>query len=108
MYNVIGERIYIVGQPKTKPWEYIPNIYEMPRHLIDFTLSRRIGKYLEIKLGIKDLLNQPVRFKQTINTNVDLSTYDNGTAGMVHFTRDQVAREFRPGSYYSLGLQITL
>lgn len=105
MYNVAGERIYIVGQPKSKPWEYIPNIYEMPRHLVDLTLSKRFGKHLEIKLGIKDLLNQVVVFKQSINTDVDLSTYEQGLGGVVHFTRDQIYRQFRPGSYYSIGLQ---
>jgi TonB-dependent receptor len=105
MYNVIGERIYIVGQPKTKPWEYIPNIYEMPRHLVDLMVSRRLGKHLEFKLGIKDLLNQPVVFKQSVDTDVDLSAYEPGTGGTVHFSRDQVYRQFRPGSTFSIGLQ---
>ncbi len=105
MYNVIGERIYIVGQPKSKPWEYIPNIYEMPRHLVDLMVSKKFGKHLEVKVGIKDLLNQPVRFTQSVNTDVDLSTYQTGASGVVHYSREQVVREFKPGSYYSLALQ---
>jgi outer membrane receptor for ferrienterochelin and colicin len=106
MYNVIGERIYIVGQPKSKPWEYIPNIYEMPRHLVDLMVSKKIGKYLEIRIGIRDLLNQPVVLGQSIETDVDLSAYDQGQLGIVHFKRDQIVREFRPGSYYSIGLKM--
>ena len=105
MYNVIGERIYIVGQPKSKPWEYIPNIYEAPRHLIDLMISKKIGKNLEVKLGIKDLLNQPVTFRQSVDTDVDLSTYQAGGAEVVHFTREQIYRQYRPGSFYSIGLQ---
>jgi len=105
MYNVIGERIYIVGQPKSKPWEYIPNIYEMPRHLVDLTLSKRIGRHLEIKAGIKDLFNQPVVFEQSIKTDVDLSTYGSAGGGLVHFDRRQVYRQYRPGSWYSIGIQ---
>ncbi len=106
MYNVIGERIYIVGQPKSKPWEYIPNIYEMPRHLVDLQVSKRIGKFLEIKLGIKDLLNQPVEFNEAVNVDADMATYGNIEAGIVHFTRDQIVRKYRPGSLYTVGLQI--
>jgi len=108
MYNVIGERIYIVGQPKTKSWESIPDIYEMPRHLIDLTVSRKISKNIEVRLGIKNLLNEPVVFKQSIDTDVDLSTYDPELSGVVHFSRDQIVRKYYPGSYYSIGIQILL
>lgn len=108
MYNIIGERIYIVGQPKTKAWEYIPNVYEMPRHLIDLTITKKIGKRLEVRVGIKDLLNQPVRFEQSVNTYVDMSTYQGGTSNNVHFKREQVVREYKPGSFYSIGLQYVL
>jgi outer membrane receptor for ferrienterochelin and colicin len=107
LYNVIGPRIYIVGQPKSQSWEYIPDIYEMPRHLVDLTVSKRIGKYLEIKLGIKDLLNQPVVFTQSIDTDADLSVYGSDPSGMVHFSREQIYREYRPGSSFSLGIQAT-
>lgn len=108
MYNIIGQRISIVGQPKTKPWEYIPNVYEMPRNLLDLTVSKRIGKHLELKLGIKDLFNQPVRFEQSVSTDVDLSVYQAGAANSVHFDRQQIVRDFKPGSFYSIGMQLIL
>ena len=105
MYNIIGPRIYIVGQPKSQPWEYIPNIYEMPRHQVDLTLTKKFGDHLELKVGIKDLFNQPVVFEQSIHTDVDLSFYGVSESNTVHFDRRQVFRQYRPGSWYSIGIQ---
>ncbi|MDD3812468.1 MAG: TonB-dependent receptor, partial [Bacteroidales bacterium] len=105
MYNIIGPRIYIVGQPKSQPWEFIPNIYEMPRHQVDLTLTKKFGDHLELKVGIKDLFNQPVVFEQSIHTDVDLSFYGVSESNTVHFDRRQVFRQYRPGSWYSIGIQ---
>ena len=54
LYNVIGERIAFVGNNSN------PHIYQMPRNLIDITINKKIGKYLTLKGGIKDLFNQPI------------------------------------------------
>lgn len=55
MYNVMGKRILVAAQ--LNQGEVVtPDIYEMPRHVIDFTLNKKIGKKLELKLGLKDLL----------------------------------------------------
>ena len=104
LYNVIGKRIHIVGVPQQNTWEDIPDVYEMPRHLVDFVVSKKIGKYAEIKFSIKDLLNQSIVFKQNINTAVDMSHYNGGASDIKHFDRDQVLRSYRPGSSYSLEL----
>ncbi len=104
LYNVIGKRIQIVGIPQQNSWENIPDVYEMPRHLIDFVISKKIGKYAELKFSIKDLLNQCVVYKQKIDTNVDMSYYTGGSSNVKYFNRDQVLRSFRPGSSFSLEL----
>lgn len=64
LYNSIGKRIVFVGIVNQDIIQDIPDIYEMPRHIIDFSLSKRIGKNMELNLGIKDLLNEPITFKQ--------------------------------------------
>ena len=104
MYNVIGKRIHIVGIPRETGWEDIPDNYEMSRHLVDFVISKKIGKYAEIKIGIKDLLNQNIVFKQTIDKDVDMSFYNGGSPDIRHFVRDQVIRKYKPGSSYSLDI----
>jgi hypothetical protein len=89
LYNVIGERIAIVGTPT------IPNIYESPRNLLDLTFSKGLGEHLEIKGGIKDILNQPVQFRQT----VEFEQPDGNVA-----QREQIIKEFRSGTSYMLGI----
>ncbi len=105
LYNVIGKRIHIVGLPKEHEWENIPDVYEMPRHLLDLTISKKIGKHLEIKGGIKDILNQAVLYQQNIDTNVDMSFYNHGEVSVKNVKADQTFRKYKPGSYYTLGVQ---
>jgi hypothetical protein len=104
LYNVIGKRIQIVGIPQQNSWEDIPDVYEMPRHLVDFVISKKIGKYAELKFSVKDLLNQSIVYKQNINTEVDMSYYNGGSSAVTHFDREQVLRSYRPGSSYSIEL----
>lgn len=63
MYNVMGKRIMVAAQ--LNQGNVIPDIYEMPRHVIDFSLNKKIGKQLELKLGVKDLLAQNFVTQQT-------------------------------------------
>jgi outer membrane receptor for ferrienterochelin and colicin len=104
LYNVIGKRIHIVGVPEQNAWEDIPDVYEMPRNLVDFVISKKIGKYAELKFSIKDLLNQSIVYKQNVNATVDLSHYTGGASEIKYFDRDQVLRSYKPGSSYSLEL----
>jgi hypothetical protein len=109
LYNVIGKRIAAVGRPSPNMWEDIPDIYEMPRNLIDLTFSKMIGKHIEIKGGIKDLLDQKVQYIQRVKTVVDMSIYSNGAIeGMKKFDETQVTKAFYPGRYFSLGVSFKL
>ncbi|MBC7389065.1 MAG: TonB-dependent receptor [Opitutaceae bacterium] len=59
-YNVFGTRLFAV----------IPGlgaIYEVPRHVIDLAITQNIGKNIEIKFGIQDILNQKIQFMQDLN-----------------------------------------
>jgi outer membrane receptor protein involved in Fe transport len=49
----------------------IPDIYEMPRHVVDFTLNKKLGNQMELKFGIKDLLAQNYKTQQTYEYEKD-------------------------------------
>jgi len=109
LYNVIGKRIAAVGRPSPNEWEDIPDIYEMPRNLVDLTFGKTIGKHFEIRGGVKDLLNEKVEYVQRVKANVDMSIYSNGAIeGMKKFDETQVTKSFYPGRYFSLGLTFRL
>lgn len=57
-YNKIGERIAYAGTPTN------PHTWELPRNTVDLNFSQAIGKFIEISFGVKDLMNDKVRFVQ--------------------------------------------
>jgi len=70
MYNVMGKRILAVAQ-LNQGKVVIPDIYEMPRHVVDFTLNKKIGNQMELRFGIKDLLAQNYQTRQTYEYEKD-------------------------------------
>lgn len=83
-YNVIGDRILAVGIPFQNEEQDIPDYYEKHQHLVDITISKEIGKKLEVKAGVKNLLNQKYNTYQpyigTGNTDMIMNNklYDQG------------------------------
>lgn len=53
-YNTQGARLSIAGNKIT------PGIYEMPRHSLDFKLSKTIGKHFSANVTIKDILHSSI------------------------------------------------
>jgi len=102
VYNRIGKRIIAVGRPSPNEWESIPDIYEMPRDEVDLVFGKKIGKRMEIKAGIKDLMGEKIIFQQNIHTVVDMSYY--GADGFKSFDRSQITRSYKPGRQYSMGI----
>lgn len=58
VYNNIGKRIAYAGTPAN------PHTWELPRNLLDLTVTKNIGKRFELRVGFKDIINEPVRFVQ--------------------------------------------
>jgi len=56
LYNVFGPRLFAVG---LKP---LPDIYEQPRHTLDFTAAQGIGSHLDVKFSAENILNAPFIF----------------------------------------------
>lgn len=96
LYNRIGKRIETVGIPKQNPNDDIPDVYEMPRNSLDLTFSKRVGKFVEIKGGVKDLLNSKIESKQFL-------TITEGTSSR---TIEQLVRSYRPGVTVNVGVSV--
>ncbi|MFI5151001.1 MAG: carboxypeptidase-like regulatory domain-containing protein [Bacteroidia bacterium] len=73
LYNVQGPRMVIEGGG------IFPNVYEMPRNLMDFMISKKLGKHYSVRLKVKDLFNSPVvrkyRFDEGYILGYDTYTY---------------------------------
>jgi len=85
LYNVIGPRLFAVGTYGT------PDIHELPRNVIDITLSKRFGERLEVKVGAQDILNERTRLVQDSNGD--------GRIG----GPDEEVMSFRRGACYTIG-----
>ena len=65
-YNIIGKRIAYVGTPAN------PHTWELPRNSLDLTVQKTFKHNLQLKAGIKDILNNPVRFVQYYGDNEEI------------------------------------
>ena len=54
-YNVQGKRLVFAAT------EIAPDVYEMPRHLIDLKVTKALGEHFTAAITVRDILNQPVR-----------------------------------------------
>ncbi len=88
MYNVIGPRIAIVGIPG------VPEVYEMPRNVIDLSITKTFQSGFGMRFGIQDLLNQENLFLQDANMD-----------GKFNRDNDQVMQRFKRGTYFTFGIQ---
>lgn len=61
-YNLVGERLAEVSLGGS------PDVYEQPRHLLDFSLSQQITGALRLKFAAKNLLNAKVSRTQALNS----------------------------------------
>ena len=89
LYNIIGKRIDYIGDLE------IPHIWEMPFYSLDVSTSKKIGRYVTLKVGAKNILNQTVIFQQYEEPL--LKDLDHKV------TRIQTTRKFAPGRQFSFG-----
>ena len=75
-YNVQGPRVVMTGA-----YQDIPDIYELPRNLLDIKVMKKIGKHYNISLKVMDVLNTAIVRAYKINGNFDLvyDSYKYGT-----------------------------
>lgn len=75
-YNVQGPKLAVVAAVGVQQ----PDVYELPRHLLDITLSKKLGKRFVVRARVRDLLNQPVRRAYSFDSGYDLD-FDRYTYG---------------------------
>ena len=92
LYNRIGKRIIGVGRSEgstgSEDNARVPDSYEMPRDVFDFTISKKFGSHWEIKANIRDILAQKVSYKQF----AEAKNPDGSTREVV-----QITRQYKPG-----------
>ncbi len=54
-YNVQGPKIAVASRGAN--W---PEIHELPRHMLDFKLSKSLGKHFNLEMKIRNILDEPV------------------------------------------------
>lgn len=91
-YNVFGKRIAFVGDRE------FPTQWEMPRHVIDLTIAKRLTEKTELRLGISDLLNAEAYFREDANLDNSVTSPDS----------DRTIRSTRFGQYVTLGIALRL
>lgn len=68
LFNQIGRRISVVGSIEQ------PDIYEAPRPLLDFQLTKKLMKNkAEVRMSVSDILNQTLYFYQNANNDVSFN-----------------------------------
>ena len=74
-YNIQGKRLVISAT------ENIPDIYEMPRNVLDLKFTKNLGKHFVASLTVRDLLNQPVKrsYDLKFDQELDYDSYRWGT-----------------------------
>jgi TonB-dependent receptor len=85
-YNVFGERLYSVSFSGT------PDVYEMPRHTLNWTFSQRLMENLSFKAGVDNILDAERRFE-----------YEDTFPGKTY-----VFRSYKTGRTISVGLSYKL
>jgi hypothetical protein len=89
LYNRIGNRLALVGYSSLG----FPDIYENPRDVIDFQLSKKILKKKgELKLSYGDILNQQFMFYENVDSK---RSYNK--------SKDRIFSTYKPGSTITLG-----
>lgn len=92
LYNRIGQRLALVGN------ETFPDIYEVPRDLIDFQISQKVMKQKgELRLTIGDILNQQVASYVNLDSK---SNFKKGT--------DDFFSSYKPGTTITIGFNYNL
>lgn len=89
LHNVVGKNIIFVG------FEDYPDLYMMPRHQVDLLVNKRLGEHFDLKVGISDILNQPMMILQ-----------DGNKDGKLESSKDQVIQKFKPGQLFSIGFSM--
>ena len=99
LYNTVGKRIVGLGIAGNGDGDNsksnIPNLYELPRNLLDLSFSVKLSKMLELKGAVKDILCEDVRLEQ-------FPEFKSPSGEVI--TRTQTAKRYNPGRSFSISI----
>lgn len=113
IYNYVSESIYAAGKGEKyndfiKGSEYRGSLIELPRHLLDFSYTQRIGKGLQLKFAIQNILNAKTELAEDFNfTNKyeHLVVIPSTEVGhLITYEGDNIASSYRPGRLFNLSI----
>jgi len=117
--NQTGPRIYAaaIGRKASYTGNYPdlgtqPSLIELTRRQLDISATQRIGKGLQLKLGIQNVLNDAVRLAEDANFTYKyekaqyISSPTGGTNSYV--TGDLLASYYKPGRYFIITFTYSL
>jgi len=121
IYNMVGERIYAASigyadVPEVLGFQgglYRGSLIELPRHMLDFSITQRIAKGLQAKLSVQNLLNKPVEMAEDFNFTYkyepyrDMKPEEYTSEDLKERWReegDNISSRFNPGRYFSLSV----
>lgn len=87
LYNVIGRRLAYIG------YDGYPDIYEMPRNIVDLTVTKTFSNKVSLRANFNDLLNQEFLLLQ-----------DGNGDGNFDRLNDQAIARFKNGRLFGLTL----
>lgn len=93
LYNVVGRRLFAVGGYTESGEVAYEDIYEMPRNILDLSISKTFKQKIQVKLSVADVLNQKFVLMQDGNRDGDFNRSD-----------DQIIQQNRFGALYTLGV----
>jgi TonB-dependent receptor len=103
--DLAGDGVFIPGGSDNEAG--FPDIMEKGRGILDFSILQRINKWLQVKLSVQDLLNQPVLFYEDRNRNYKYNAETNVKDNNGRFTGDNIFLRYKPYSYYSISFNFS-
>lgn len=116
--NQTGPRIYAaaIGRKASHTGNYAdlgtqPSLIELTRRQLDISATQRIGKGLQLKASVQNLLNNPVRLAEDANFTYKYEKvqYHPSTTGRnSYISGDVLASDYRPGRYFIITFTYSL
>lgn len=111
IYNIVGERIYATSTEFKAPGNmldltgglYRGSLIELPRQMLDMSITQRIGKGIQGKFSVQNLLNKPIETAEDFNYTYKYEKYREDGAS-VEESGDNISSRFNPGRYFQFSL----
>ncbi|WP_160713760.1 TonB-dependent receptor domain-containing protein [Chitinophaga solisilvae] len=109
IYNVSGPRIYAKSMraetDSARDYQYTrADLLQLPVHLLDLSVTKRLIKSLQVKFSVQNLLDQAYRIveDQNYNQHYDAETPVTKANGDVYYVGDNIVTKYKPGRYFLL------